>query len=57
MQSVCLDVRKVADFRWKNADVSKTQDACHMIYIILRSSLGLGLTVPSFIILEYVWQI
>ena len=54
MQSVCLDVRKVADFRRKNADVSKTQDACHMIYIILRSSLGLGLTVPSFIILEYV---
>ena len=29
--SVFLDITKVADFQWKNADVSRTQEACHII--------------------------
>ena len=34
MQSiyVFLDMKEVADFRWKNADVSKTQGVCRVIY-------------------------
>ena len=38
--SVFFDVTKVADFSWKNADISRTQGVCHMIYIIFGSSLG-----------------
>ena len=38
--SVFFDIRKVADFWSKNADVSRTQGVCHMIYIFLGSSLG-----------------
>ena len=49
---VFLDITKVADFRRKNADVSRTQGVCYVIYILFRSSLGI--TVPSFIILGYV---
>ena len=32
---VFLDITKVADFRWKNADVSRTQEVYHVVYIIL----------------------
>ena len=38
--SVFLDIAKFADFRWKNADVSRTQGVCHVIYIFFESSLG-----------------
>ena len=38
--SVFLDITKVADFRWKNADDSRTQGVCHVIYIFFGSSLG-----------------
>ena len=38
--SVFLDITKVADSRWKNADGSRTQGACHVIYIFFGSSLG-----------------
>ena len=29
----------VIDFRWKNADVSRTYGLCHKIYLFLESSL------------------
>ena len=34
MQSVPLfpDITKIADFRWKDADFSKTKGVCHVIY-------------------------
>ena len=38
--SVFLDITKVADFRLKNADVSRTQGVCHVIYIFSGSYLG-----------------
>ena len=38
--SVFSDVAKFADFRWKNADFSRTQEMCHVIYIFFISSLG-----------------
>ena len=38
--SVFLEIAKFADFRWKNADVSKIQDMCHVIDIFFGSSLG-----------------
>ena len=38
--SVFLDVAKFADFKWKNADVCRTQRLCHVIYIIFGFSLG-----------------
>ena len=38
--SVFLDITKFADFRWKNADVSRTQWLCHVIDIFFGSSLG-----------------
>ena len=38
--SVFLDITKVADFQWENADVSRTQGVCHVIYIFFGSSLG-----------------
>ena len=31
---------KIADFWLKNADFSRTQGVCHMIYIFFGSSLG-----------------
>ena len=43
---------KFADFPWKNADVNRTQEVCHVIRILF----GSFLTVPSFIIVGYVWQ-
>ena len=47
-----LDIAKFADFRWKNADVSKTQGMCHVILIVFGTSLG-----KVFIIVGYMWQI
>ena len=38
--SVFLDVTKFANFCWKNADVSRTQSVCHVIYMLFGSSLG-----------------
>ena len=38
--SVFFDVVKFADFLWKNADVSRTQEVCHVIHIFFESSLG-----------------
>ena len=38
--SVFLDIAKFADFRCKNADVSRTQRVCHVIHIFFGSSLG-----------------
>ena len=42
MQSipVFLDITKFADFRRKNADISKTQGACLVIEIFFGSSLA-----------------
>ena len=34
---VFLDTAKFADFRWKNADVSRTEGVCHVIHIFLES--------------------
>ena len=38
--SVFLNIAKFADFRRKNADVSRTYAVCDVIYIFLKSSLG-----------------
>ena len=38
--SVFLDIAKFADFRRKNADVSRTLGLCYMIHIFFGSSLG-----------------
>ena len=38
--SVYLDITKITDFRWKDADVSRTQGVCQVIYIFFGSSLG-----------------
>ena len=42
MQSifVFLDIAKFADFRSKNADVSRILEVCHVIHISFGSSLG-----------------
>ena len=42
MQSIVAfpDVLKIADSRWKNADISRIQGACHVIYVFYGSSLG-----------------
>ena len=42
MQSifVFLDITKVADLRWKNADVSRTLGVCHVTFMFFGSSLG-----------------
>ena len=50
--SVFLDTTKVADFRWKNVDISRVQGVYHMIYLFFGSSLGV--TVPSLFIVGYV---
>ena len=34
------DILKITDFWCKNADVNRTQEVCHVIYVILGSSLG-----------------
>ena len=38
--SVFSDITKVADLRWKNAYVRRTQGAFHVIYIVFGCSLG-----------------
>ena len=38
--SVFRDIAKFTDFHRKNADVSRTQEMCHMIQIFLGSFLG-----------------
>ena len=38
--SVFLDIAKFADFRKKNADISRIQEVCHVTDIFFRSSLG-----------------
>ena len=38
--SVSLDLMKVADFQWKNADSTRTQEMCHVIYKFFGSSLS-----------------
>ena len=38
--SVFIDVAKFADFRLKNADVSRTQGMCHVIFKFFGSSLN-----------------
>ena len=53
--SVLFDITKVADSRWKNADASRNQGVCDMNYIFVGSTLGI--TVISFIVGGYVWQI
>ena len=42
MQSISgfPDITKTDDFRRKNADVSRTQEVCHVIYVFFGSSLG-----------------
>ena len=42
MQSIPVlpDILKIADFCWKNADVSRTQGVCHVIHVFFGSSLG-----------------
>ena len=37
---VFLNITKVADFCSKNAEINRTQGACHGIYIFFGSSLG-----------------
>ena len=39
-KSVFLDITKIADFRWKNADVTRTPGVCHVIYMFFGSNLG-----------------
>ena len=34
------DITKIADFQWKNADFSRAQGVCLVIYVIFGSSLG-----------------
>ena len=34
-----LDITKIADFQ-RNADVSRTQELCHVIYMFFGSSLA-----------------
>ena len=45
-----------AVFRWKLADVSRTEGVSHNAYIFV-SSYRLSIVVPSFIIIGYVWHI
>ena len=42
MQSIPVfpDIVKIDDFRLKNADVSRTQEVWHVIYVFIGSSLG-----------------
>ena len=38
--SVFLDIAKFANFRWKIADVSRTQGVCHVTHTFFGSPLG-----------------
>ena len=53
--SVFSDIGKFADFRWKNAYVSRTSGVCQVIHIFFGSSLGI--TLSTFINVGYVWEI
>ena len=35
-----LDIANIADFPWKNANVTRNQGVCHVIHIYFESSLG-----------------
>ena len=37
---VFFDIAKFVDFLWKNAEVSRTQVVCHVILMLLGSSVG-----------------
>ena len=43
MQSIHVfpDIAKFADLGWKIADVSRTQEMCHVIHIFFGSFLGM----------------
>ena len=58
MQSISVfpDILKIADFQWKNADVSRTQGVFHVTYVFFGSFLDI-LWVPSFINVKYVSHI
>ena len=34
---VFLDITKIADLRWENADLTRTQEVCHVIIYFLDS--------------------
>ena len=57
MQSISafLDTTKVADFRWKHAEIRRAQVVCHMIYLFFGSSLGV--TLPSFFIDPFLYYV
>ena len=38
--SLFIDIAKVADFRWKNDDISRIRRVCHVIYMFSLSSLS-----------------
>ena len=38
--SVFLDMTKIGNFCWKNADISRNQGLCHVTYMIFGSCLG-----------------
>ena len=38
--SVFFDITKATDLRWKNTDISRTQEGCVVIFIFFSSSLG-----------------
>ena len=59
MQSIFVfsDITKFADFRWKNADVSRIQGVGHKIHIFFGSSLGQVSPLPILTFAGYVWQI
>ena len=48
-------VRKVADFKWKNTDVSRNQEWVTW-FVYFWTFFREGITVPNFIIVGYVWQ-
>ena len=37
--SIFLDIAKFTEFQWKNADLRRTQEVCHVIRIFVVSSL------------------
>ena len=39
-EDIRTDITKIAEFGWKNADVSRTQGMCHVIHVFFESSLG-----------------
>ena len=37
---IVLDIKKITEFHWKNADVGITREMYHVIHIFFGSSLG-----------------